>query len=131
MGGEGGFGAHWLAALPIGDHAAGATDDGHERGDVPRVHDRVAHDVGPASRDEQVAVAVAPGTDHADAFRERIPASGVLVLRHIERIRDKQRGGGEACGLAEADGLAVERVVEPSPTTSWRRMGWWMQPRIG
>ena len=103
MGGVGG------AALPVGDDAAGAAHDGHEGGDVPRVHDRVGGDVGAAGGEQEVAVAIGPGAEEADALGEGVEGGAVLEFGGVERVAGEQRGVGEAGAFAHADGGAVER----------------------
>lgn len=108
--GEGGFGGIGGVAAPIGDHAAGAADDGDECGDIPGVHDRIDGDVGEAGRDEEVAVGVAPRAVKLGALRECVVArgGGGLVFGDVERVAREKRGVFDALGRARADGAIVE-----------------------
>ena len=96
------------AAVPIGDDAAGAADDGDEGGDIPGVHDRIEGKVGPAAGDKQVAVAVSPSADEFGRGEQAVGGGAVLVFGEIERVAREQRSIGEARGGPAADGAAVE-----------------------
>lgn len=108
---DGGFGGIRGVAVPVGDDAAGSADDRDECGDVPRVHDRVEHDVGEAGGDEEIAVGVTPRADEFGALRESVVARGGLrlITRGIERIAGEERGVFDASGGAAADRFVVER----------------------
>lgn len=108
--GEGGLGRIGSGAVPVGDDAAGAANDGDEGGDVPRVHDRIEHDVGPAGGDEEVTVGVAPRAVEFGALREGVVAGrgGGLVFGDVEGVAGEKRGVFEVRGGAAADGTVVE-----------------------
>ena len=102
-------GTHRIAALPVGDGATGAADDGDEGSDIPRVHDRVAHDIGPAGGEEQVAVTVAPGAGEARTRGGTGEGWAVLVSGGCQPIGGEQCALGEGAGGPAAHRLAVER----------------------
>ena len=95
--------------MPVGDDAAGAAHDGHKRGDIPRVHDRVAHDVGASAGEQEITVAVAPGAHETGAGGERRVGRAVLIFGRIKRIARQESGGFDFFARAHADGAAVER----------------------
>lgn len=95
--------------MPIGNDAAGAADDRHEGGDVPRVHDGIETHVGPAARHEQVAVAISPRADEFGLGEQAVAGGAVLIFREIERVAREQGGLSEPRGGATADGAVVER----------------------
>lgn len=95
--------------MPVGNDAAGATDDRHEGGDVPRVHDGIETHVGPAARHEQVAVAISPSADEFCLGEQAVAGGAVLIFREIERVAGEQGGVSEPTGGATADGAVVER----------------------
>src|SRR5665811_1687364 len=71
--------AYGIIAFPGGDDPTRASNHRHKRDQIPRVHDRIDHDVGPCCGNEQVAIAVTPSSVQARTFTERFEPVEILV----------------------------------------------------
>lgn len=114
-----------IAALPIGNFCARSANDWDEGHDVPRAHLRVEHYVCVSSREEIVAVAIAPSTCEASCRNQFCEGVAILVAGDVGLIGRKEnrvfklavRGGFDdpaidrGCLAVAADTFAESREI--------------------
>lgn len=112
-GGDDTLPAHGIVALPIGNHAAGAFDDRDKRHQIPRVHDRIAHNIGATDRHHIVAVTIAPIVVPLDTAGEGVKGRSILVgMDHRGGAAEQDRIFHPLTG-ADVDAAAIEPTLPP------------------
>jgi hypothetical protein len=106
--GDGGGGVCSILTLPGSNGPAGSLDDRDDRQEVPGVHDRVQHQVGPAGGHLGVAIAISPGADVRNLLREQVESPGILILVNEFGIGDQQGCLCQILGITDTDRGAVE-----------------------
>src|SRR5690242_16364919 len=128
------------AALPVGDDAARAFDDGNERGDIPAVKGRLDDEIGEAERERAEDVAVAAPARHLDGALHA-PERLALFLEEIsvgmggaeDRVREigtdahleRQNRAAKVklCGTVDADeAFADPRLIDDAEHGSLIRL---------
>jgi len=125
------FCVYRIPPVPIGDHFPSTSDHRNKRGDIPRMHDRITHNIRPSASNQKISVAITPSADHPHSPGERVPTFRILMECNVECIGRKQCSFCEGFCAAMCIGAPFGVADTVSPTTSCLKTGWWMQPSIG
>src|SRR5437762_14343184 len=75
-------------AAPIGESSTGLFNDWQQRGTIPNVHHRIEHDVGAASRHQNVTVSVPPSAPCMNSLLQSLrgwPKSELFTRAEVRR----------------------------------------------
>ncbi len=103
------FCVYRIPPVPVGDHPPSTSDHRNKRGGIPRMHDRITHDVRPSAGDRKISVAITPGADHPHSPGERLPTFRILMACNVERIGRKQCGFRQGFCTAYVYWSAIQR----------------------
>ena len=95
-------------ALPVGETSTGPFQDGHQRQEVPRVHDRIDHHIHPPRAQQQVAVTVSEAPVEPNRAAQGIEPGSILVLGWIKGIGRQEGSLGKAGAGSDPDRSIIE-----------------------